>query len=334
MAHAIETHNGEAAFVSAREDAWHQLGTVLPDTFDAATALEKAHLANWNVRKEETRTASGLIVPNTYAVVRDNPFIPGQVDVLTRNGQAVGEGYTPIQNESHVELLNALVDESGAHFETAGSLHDGADVFVTMKMPEHMMVGGQDEVGIYLAALNNHVGTAAFRFLVTPVRIVCANTQAAAIREAKAKFSIYHSTGAMSHMEEARQALGLTFKYIDAFQDEANHLLDQEFFESEFAALTGQLVGKVDENTPKRTARNIVETTSSMMWSFLESPTNEGIRNTKWCAYQAIAEWADHLAPVRGAKTDADAATARALRVVDARPTDLKFRAWDLLTVG
>lgn len=33
----------------------------------------------------------------------------------------VGKGYRPIQNAEHADLLSTLVDESGAHFETAGS---------------------------------------------------------------------------------------------------------------------------------------------------------------------------------------------------------------------
>jgi hypothetical protein len=44
----------------------------------------------------------------------------------------VGRGYTPIQNEEHADLL----DESGAHFETAGSIKGGRHVLLTMKLPD------------------------------------------------------------------------------------------------------------------------------------------------------------------------------------------------------
>ena len=46
--------------------------------------------------------------------------------------------YVPFQNEACCDLLNALVDESGAHFETAGSMRGGRRVFVTMKLPKTM----------------------------------------------------------------------------------------------------------------------------------------------------------------------------------------------------
>ena len=54
---------------------------------------------------------------------------------------------------------------------------------------------GVDPVGLYLAACNSHDGSSAFRLLVTPVRIVCANTQAAAISRAKASLTLRSGCG-------------------------------------------------------------------------------------------------------------------------------------------
>ena len=51
MAHDLDTTEGQTSFVSAREDAWHRLGTVLPETFSAEDAMEKGLLGGWNVRK-------------------------------------------------------------------------------------------------------------------------------------------------------------------------------------------------------------------------------------------------------------------------------------------
>ena len=91
-----------------------------------------------------------------------------------------------VQNEEHCELLNLLVDEAGAHFETAGSLRGGRETFVTMKLPQSITLAGthgSDDIELYLAAMSSHDGTAAWRVIVTPVRIVCANTQRMALRQ-------------------------------------------------------------------------------------------------------------------------------------------------------
>jgi len=161
----------------------------------ARDALDAAHLSNWNVRKmalqvtqkptltkDGVTTPSPLAVPDYYATVRTNP-VNGGLDVLG----VVGSKYEPVQNEASCELLDAITDESGAHFETAGALRGGRETFITMKLPNTMVFdGSQDRTEFYLAALNSHDGSSAWRGLITPVRIVCANTQSAAIGSAKA----------------------------------------------------------------------------------------------------------------------------------------------------
>ena len=80
---------------------------------------------------------TSLEVPDRFATVRTNP-----VTQATEYLGTVGSFYTPIQNEEHAELLNRLVDDSGAHFDTAGSLRGGRETFMTMKLPDTMLVGG------------------------------------------------------------------------------------------------------------------------------------------------------------------------------------------------
>src|SRR5699024_2486392 len=157
-----------------------------------------------------------LAVPDAYATVRTHPET-GRPDVLG----VVGARYQPFPNEQLTGTLDAIVDESGAHYETAGSLRQGREVFVTIPLPQTMTVPGTDELDLYSAALNSHDGSTAMRLLVSPVRIVCANTQAAALRGARSVYAIRHTSGARGRIAEARAALGLTFTYLDSFQIEA-----------------------------------------------------------------------------------------------------------------
>ena len=79
-----------------------------------------------------------------------------QVDYLG----VVGTKYEPVQNEASCAVLDAITDESGAHFETAGALKGGRETFVTMKLPKTMTFEGRDgsadTTEWYLAALNSH----------------------------------------------------------------------------------------------------------------------------------------------------------------------------------
>lgn len=331
MAHELETwSDGSASFVSARQHGWHRLGTVLPAEFDAAGAMSHAKLGGWNVRKEPLQTApiisadgvSTLEVPDQFATVRTNP-VTGRPDVLG----VVGRGYTPIQNEEHAALLDALVDESGAHFETAGSLRAGRQVFITMKLPASILIGGVDPVDLYLVALNSHDGTSAFRLLVSPVRVVCANTQAAPISRARSSFSIRHTSGARGYIEQARQALGLTFAYAEAFQAEADAMLAQSFTDAQFAAIVAELWPIDEKSERSKTIGANRSHTLNRLWR--RSPTNTEIRGTKWAAYQAITEYTDHVAPIADKRNPDGARAERAL--TSASVGQVKTRAFDLV---
>lgn len=312
MGHNLDITAGTASFVSAREDAWHQLGTVLPDAFTAEQAMEAGHLGGWNVRKTPTYALldDGRKVPmaGRYAVIRDNPVTAGQVDVIGN----VGEAYHIIQNEEHAALLNALVDESGAHFETAGALDGGRRVFITMKLPGHIQIGGVDRVDNYIAAMNSHDGSAAFSFIVTPVRIVCQNTLNLAFSQASHVIKTRHTSGAQRLIvAQARQALDMTFEYIEGFQEQAERLINTTLTQGAFDEIIAREFGAPEDAAPAtitRTDRKLDE----MSRLFADAYTQEGIRNTAWAGLNAITEWADHFSPTRGE----DRETARAQKSV------------------
>ena len=170
MGHELDITDGQVSFANSRSDHWHRLGQSVGHAMTAREALDAAHLAGWNVRKmalqvpqqpvigdDGVTTPPPLAVPDFYATVRTNP-INGGLDVLG----VVGSKYEPVQNEASCGLLDAITDESGAHFETAGALRGGRETFITMKLPNSMVFdgidGSKDRTDFYLAALNSHDG--------------------------------------------------------------------------------------------------------------------------------------------------------------------------------
>lgn len=337
MAHELDMTNGVASFASAREDAWHRLGQVVDSAMDAETALREAQLANWNVRKmplvipqepvlgdDGVTTPDPIEIPNKFATVRTNP-VTGATDYLG----VVGTSYTPIQNEEHADLLNALVDESGAHFETAGALRGGRETFVTMKLPDSLVLdgpAGRDTTELYIAAMNSHDGSSAFRMMVTPVRVVCANTQSAAIASAKSSWSIRHTSGAKSAIAEARAALGLTFRYVAEFEEACKRMIDATIDEDQITAELEHLfkLPSADTKRQQDTIQDHINGTIKM----LELPTNAAIAGTKYGIYNAVTEYVDHGWKVRGAGGRTGVAAEYALR---GEYADLKARAFGQL---
>ena len=290
MAHQIES------FVTANVPAWHQLGTVLPGAFTAQEAMTYGHLGGWNVRKSPLIVAeTGEPAPDAYATIRDNPLTPGQVDVLG----VVGSQYHPVQNEEMSDILNAIVDESGAIFDTTGSLREGKQVFLTMKMPGHLLVGGVDAHEMHIAAVTSHDGNGSLTLLVTPVRIVCANTLSAALGSAKNVIRMRHTPGIRRNLiDDARHALDLTFDYLDGFQEEADRMINATLTETRFEEIMSAEFASVS-GVPHAVARaqNKVDDLVSL---FADAQTHEAVRGTVWAGYNALVEWADHYQEARG----------------------------------
>lgn len=323
------------AFISAREHAWHGLGTVMPENFTVADAMKLAHLGDWNVRKlpiyatEITEEGvNNIEVPDRFAIVRTNPFTK-ETEPLTA-GQ--GNQYTPIQNEDHGDFLLAVTHESGAVLETAGSLQNGKRVFFSMKLPETMQVGGIDAVDMYLIVQNYHDGTGAFTGLISPIRPVCQNTLNAAVGGAVNKIKIRHTRNAKLAVVAAQEALGLTFKYAEAFEAEANKMIEATISEGQFVKSLRKIWAAPKGEDATRAATIHAERESKIVMLFNQSPTiQEAIKGTKWGAYQAVTEYLDHYAPANSKKGTPEAV--RAERVASGSLDAVKTLAFAQLSV-
>ena len=153
--------------------------------------------------------------------------------------------------------------------------------------------GSKDRTDFYLAALNSHDGSSAFRFLVTPVRIVCANTQSAALGSAKASFAIRHTGGARASIAEARNALKLSWRYVEAFEAEAAQLYAAPMDTEEMRRFAHTLL-EVDSAGTAATARHRRERANGIVKLWTSSPTIAPIAGTRWAAYNAVTEFLDH----------------------------------------
>lgn len=314
MAHNLDITDGEASFVSANVQAWHQLGTVLEGKLTAEQAMEHGKLGGWDVRKRPMFTTdekgNQLEIPGSFALVRNNPVRKGQVDVLTRDG--VGGGYQIVQNEEHATFLNEVLHESGANIETAGALDGGRQVFITMKLPGHTLVGGVDLVDHYLAAINSHDGSMSFTMMVTPVRIVCANTLNLAFHDHSNMFKVRHTTNVERNIKaKAREALDLSYRYLDGFEDEARKLIETSMTQSQFEAIVTAEFGVADDASKAATTR-AKKRLEEMFELFSDAYTQENIKGTAWAGLNALTEWSDHFSGVRGDDHD----TSRALKAI------------------
>jgi phage/plasmid-like protein (TIGR03299 family) len=283
MSHGIELND---TMFSARQVPWHGLGTVVEEELLAAEALKTAGL-DWEV----------ILAPAIAEVpgLGDQPTnayfpmakIDGQYEFIGNATRVVSDKYELFQNANAFSFLDNLVDQ-GLKYSTAGSLRNRAWVWATAKLPQTILLGGEEAHDIYLLISNSHDGTKAVRVDVTPVRVVCQNTLNLAWGSARQSWSARHLSSIEGRVEEARKTLDLSFSYLDDWKINAELLLATVFDDK-------QLIELLDNTVEESPRDNIHKTTIRSLFS--DSPTIKGTiaEGNAWGAVNAIGEYYDHI---------------------------------------
>lgn len=324
-----------AFFTTGRKPAFAELGEATVTAKTAEEAINEAGL-NWEVFKSDEPVSTMVPMLGDSAMEEGSlteisfadKFMTYRYNPITQKPEAlgvVGSRYTPVQNAEAFSFLNYVVDDSGANFVSAGSLDGGKRVFVSMKLPSGISVGGIDNVDMYLLAWNSHDGSSSFSINVTPIRLWCTNQIRMAIKTAESSFTLRHTPRIEGKIQAAREALKLTFNYVEEFEREAESLLSQKFSDKEFYKLVETLI-PIEEESER--VRNVAEEARQNLIGLWKAPTQENILNTKWAAYNAVAEYADWTKPVRGS----DISRARATKTITGLADRFKNKALTLLS--
>ena len=298
MSHLLEQGaNGEVSFASLREPAWHGLGTVFTEEKSTREMLEAAHLDNWNVRLEPISMAFDTynFVSESYLVVRDNPFGPGQ-DVLS----IAGERYNVVQNEELFSFGDNILD-GGGRWETAGSIKQGRVVFGSMALERETVLdpsGVSDKVLTYLMLHTSHDGSTAVQASITPIRVVCQNTLNVALKGVKQSYKIRHTSTVSGKVAAAREALGLAHSYMDEFDAMAQDMIQTEITKATFDKIVETAYPRPEKDTKGAVTKwaNKVE----LVEEIYGSATTNMIAGTAWGAYNALTERLDWFRTGRG----------------------------------
>jgi phage/plasmid-like protein (TIGR03299 family) len=293
-----------------RKPAWHNEGLVLD-----------APPASW----EEARTLAGL----DWEPVKEPVFarsIGFGADGQPTEGFAEVEGFSRIarsdtgatlavpsasfsliSNAEMGEIVEAVIDEPNMSYDTAGSLAGGRKVWALVKLDEPYQVPGDPSLTFpYGAIVNYHDGHGACQVLRTTVRIVCANTFAAAEADGDrhgARYVFRHTSQWRERVEEARAAVAGIRSDAARWREVATELallpIDErqvEVFLSEFVPMPpkGIISPRVEAN---------VEAARAAYRGLLASPSCDGIRHSAYGLVEAAGEYLDHVRKARNNET-------------------------------
>jgi len=228
MAHNLnQTASGEYAFAyvekTAADRPWHNLGQSVSEAMTTSECMIKAHL-NYNIIQEIA----------AYNHKKNKRFIDDwMVNIREDNGDFLGmvrKSYQLIQNSETFQFFDALMGEKEAPiFQTAGALGNGERIFVTAKMPSHIVVeknGVRDGIEKYVFLTSSHDGSAATICGMTPIRIVCNNTLTLALKGLKQEnfVKIKHTKNAQENLRQAHKVLGMINTTADASSEIFNKM--------------------------------------------------------------------------------------------------------------
>lgn len=301
MAHNIEfnAEKGTHSFVSNKVPAWHRLGTIVDGAMDWKQAMELANL-DFRVEKVQMRNPVTDEPVDSYAMLRtDNNAFLG----------AVGERYTPIQNESLFGFIDGIIGEDGFHYETAGVLGNGEKVFVMAKVGSYDVLGAGDIHDTYLLGVGSHDGTMSQTFKMTETRVVCQNTLTIALNGKGTKVTAKHTTNGERKLTEAMKLLKQTQVTAKSVQEIMNELAQRKVNTEVVANTLAKMfnIKTIDEKIPTVTL-NQVDTVRQLFESN-DRDAFPQFRGTAYNLLNSLTEYADHYRLVRGGDEDIQRAT-------------------------
>jgi len=274
---------------SLKEVPWHGNATILESPPTTEEAIRCAGL-DWEVvlvKLGGELDGVPLTDVGSWATVRKSD---------RRVLGTVGPTYRPLQNVDAFKFFQPALDAGEAYLETAGSLRGGRRVWVLARIkqdPVEIVPG--DAVLNYILLSNGHDGSMAVRTGFSSIRVVCANTLAAAHEAGASKLlRVRHTENAAETLQKVREIMDLGRREFVASTEKMRLLARKgvntedlkEYVRKVFAPKVTMLDQEEQENKCERLMGKIIPL-------FEKGRGNDlpGVKGTMWGAYNAVSEY-------------------------------------------
>ncbi|QIG70804.1 DUF932 domain-containing protein [Rhizobium phage RHph_I1_18] len=293
MAHQVET------MAYANEVPWHGLGNRVDACVSVDDMLVAAGL-NWTVEPRQLFTVDGngkqIALGKRKALVRDTDD-----KVLS----VIGNNWKPLQNRNALEFFREYSEAGDITLETAGALKGGRVVWGLANMKTGFFVNnGKDAVKGYMLLISPHEPGQAIQIRFTMVRVVCANTLAAAMAGGSSHvFRLHHTTEFT--VDKAREAVGLSKEALGQAEIDSQALMQLKMSEFDTVRFLAKFFTNVKTPTDadvKSMMDNDNKERPKALVQVLDSVKNGpgAIPGTGWGVINGITHWADHVAGKAG----------------------------------
>lgn len=303
--------NDNALFVG--ESAWHGLGQVFdrnsPPTLDEAVKIafpwEPVSIPVYGFHPTQmTENLQPVLVPF------DDSKIIGRVlpDGTFAKFGIVSDSYEMIKNEDLFRCFQPLIESGLGTIESAFSMKNGAKQAISVKLPGSLNVRG-DEIVKYALLSNGHDGQTKAKVILTPVRVVCANTLAVAENKGNkenAIISVKHTKNVLTNIKNIVNLIdAYNHQFLateEQFQALATKEINQEelktyvkvvfnvtsSLEKAFADIDAK-VSLAEQSEEKERRSNLFDKIAT---NFVSGAGNKG--RDLWDAYNAVTQYLTH----------------------------------------
>ncbi len=290
------SHDFESGFF-VQTPPWHGLGTVLPDAPQTSLEAITAAGLNWEVSKETMEAVvpvNGIYravgVPDHYAVIRRKVE-----NGITRHDSlgVVGQQYRLIQNIDAFAFFDRVVQTGMVDYHTAGSLKGGRIIWALVRLHGTLRIVNDDIVDKYLLLTNSHDGSSPVHIAFTPIRVVCANTLAMALKNASSdrRLSIRHTATAAARIRDVGEYLASINLTFERNAEVYRELARLSIHAMELHDYLRTLFPDPEEGSLRNRARATRERITARFENGLGT---DSTATTWWRAYNAVTEYVDH----------------------------------------
>jgi len=120
------------------------------------------------------------------------------------------------------------------------------------------------------------------------------NTLNVALKGTKQSFKLRHTQSVDGKIQMAREALGLSFEYMDLFEQEAKALFEKSVTDLEFNKIITTLYPKPKDDDSKK-AKTLWENKIDILNDlYFKSPTVANIKGNAWGVFNTLTEQLDY----------------------------------------
>ena len=282
-------------FEADRQPIYNNLGVDISSAVDSATAIKLAGL-DWNIIQSPVQVVDGNVIDGLYANIREDTG-----DVLG----VVTQRYKVCQNTEAFSFVDNLLG-NGVHYQTAGCLKDGKRVWMLAKMEDgndYKLSG--DECMPYLMFTGDNTGKGGIRVCCTVTRVWCQNSLNLALKNAQRCWNVTHSGNLQMKLEQARETLNLTSRYLGALKEEVD-IQTQIVIDPRFMTNFAQMLFPYKDDDSNIIKSRAEENRANLVGIYENMSDIKKYRGTKYGAVLALSDFASHVAPARNTASFAE----------------------------